>query len=162
MFLFKLVGGGHDQDGKRYKRGDIIETEIDLFAKFGKKFQLMHDDSLTDTGTKLLEPEITKPKTTESDDDRMTSDGPVVSDSDVTDDGDIDEETTSVHGENVTDDFEDASDADVSVFVDNKKWYTIVEDETSKVLNPKKLRKKNVAPFIDTLFEDDDDDDDEE
>lgn len=35
---YKLIGGGHRQDGVDYKRGDIIETNMDLCALFQNKF----------------------------------------------------------------------------------------------------------------------------
>lgn len=45
---FKLVGGGHhSQDGKTYGKGDVIETNTDLAAKFNTsssiKFELLPD-----------------------------------------------------------------------------------------------------------------------
>lgn len=39
--LFELTGGGHDHFGKMYKKGDRIETDMDLRAKFGSKFKLI-------------------------------------------------------------------------------------------------------------------------
>jgi len=50
---FRLLRGGHqhgkNEDGspKRYKRGDIIETDIELDRKLGAdKFQRLHEEDL--------------------------------------------------------------------------------------------------------------------
>ncbi len=44
--LFKLIGGGHvDEKGKSYKKGDHIESDMDLCAKFRGKFKLIEGEA---------------------------------------------------------------------------------------------------------------------
>ena len=43
--LFELTGGNHQQGGKTYKKGDRIETDMDLCAKFRGKFKLIEGEA---------------------------------------------------------------------------------------------------------------------
>jgi hypothetical protein len=51
--FYKLKGGSHTQDGRKYKNGDIIESDIDLTVTFRGKFTEVFDDSVKDTGKQV-------------------------------------------------------------------------------------------------------------
>lgn len=41
---FRLNGADHQQGGRVYTRGEIIESKADLVAMFGKKFERVHEE----------------------------------------------------------------------------------------------------------------------
>ena len=45
---FELIGGSHVQDGKMYKKGDRIETKLNLVSMFGKKFRKLFSEEIAE------------------------------------------------------------------------------------------------------------------
>lgn len=43
MPRYLLIGGNHDQAGKKYKKGQTVESEVDLTEMFPEKFTLVAD-----------------------------------------------------------------------------------------------------------------------
>jgi len=39
MALFRLIGGKHTQDGTKYRKGDTIESDVDMVKKHPNKFE---------------------------------------------------------------------------------------------------------------------------
>jgi len=140
LFRLKEHCGQHVEDGKVYKSGDVIETERDLPTIFhGKdakgrnrdgKFERVHED-LKDTGKKdtsrVQRPNI-PPGVSPKQETKVA-----------------DEE--SVHGKDVTSEFPTAEKVDVKVF-EKSRWFTVVDMQDNSVLNEKKLRRKEVEPFL--------------
>lgn len=54
--IFELTGGGHQQGGKKYVKGDRIETEQNLCKMFRGKFKLIVEG----TAVPVSQPEISK------------------------------------------------------------------------------------------------------
>jgi hypothetical protein len=42
LFLFRVKGGCHVEDGVTYRKGDMIETDVDLAATFRGKFERVY------------------------------------------------------------------------------------------------------------------------
>ena len=67
IFEFELTGGGHTEgnpgDGTfvEYKKGDIIETDIDLAAKFGRKFKKVSEGPIMNVSDFIIPGEGIKP-----------------------------------------------------------------------------------------------------
>jgi len=139
-FRLKKNCGSHVEGGKIYKAGDIIETDNDLAAIFhGKdangnnrpgKFELIHDESLKDTGkedTTRVRPDIAPPAANE-------------------------------YGKDVSSEFPTADKVDVLVF-EKSKWYTVVDKADGEVLSEKRLRRKDVEPFLEQYLNENTDED---
>lgn len=150
LFRLKKGCGQHVGNGKLYKPGDVIETSRDLPTIFhGKdasgrnrpgKFEKVYED-LKDTGAKDTS-RIRKPNIP-----------PGVSPKQETKKV-VDEE--SVHGKDVTSEFPTAEKVGVKVF-EKSRWFTVVDTQDNSVLNEKKLRKKDVEPFLEQYLDIDDD-----
>jgi len=63
MQHYKLLGGQHYQGGKRYKAGDIIESDIDLAAKYTNKFEPCEPYSAVSTISTKETPKPLPPQT---------------------------------------------------------------------------------------------------
>ncbi len=148
--LFRLKGGNHVEDDVTYKSGDIIDSPRDLVAMFRGKFERAFDKELEAKSTKG-----TKDKTVPS-----KPAIPPVSEADGKADKTKPEASPIIkegeYGRDVTAEFPTAEELDVMVF-EKSKWYTVVDNEDNKVLNEKKLRAKEVQPFLDSYLEDDED-----
>ncbi len=158
--LFRLNGGGHVQNGKAYKKGDIIRTSLNLNRMFGSKFVRVHED-LDDTGTTdtsgFKKPQIPPPVV----DKKAAKEPEPVEDAEELNDVDVEEveeveekeeaeekeQPEGKHGKDVSSEFETAKTIEVSVF-EKKNWFTVVDKQDGAVLNDKKLRRKAVEPFL--------------
>jgi len=130
MALYKLkkkVGKHVDVNGKVYGPGDTVESESDLTLSFPLKFDLVQETLVNAPPSK---PEIPVPVS--------DVDGPPTSTS---------EEEVFEYGEDVSDQFEDASIAELRVYK-KRQWFTIVDPDDGTVMSEKKLRLKDVAPFL--------------
>ena len=124
---FKNVGGVHIMpDGKQVGHNKTVVTHQDLRALHGDKFTYMGDvqeDELKGKGKKKI----------------AESDG-----------------TLGVTaGLNVSEKFEDADNAGYVIYYVAGKGYNVVDPDIdpNEALNEKRLKKKEVAPFVDTLLE---------
>ncbi len=140
FFRLKEKCGEHNQNGKTYKPGDVVETEIDLTIHFGHKFELIEDTK--STSSKITKPNIDTPQ---DEDDKDKEDKSSSS-------------SLNKHGKDVTDQFSDAEDIGVLVFEKvktNGKWYTVVDPDDNSVLTKKNLRKGKVNDFLVSITEED-------
>ncbi len=64
--LFELVGGGHVQGGRKYVRGDRIETDKNLCQMFRGKFKLLDGGGEASPGAPIIQPVIPKTADTEA------------------------------------------------------------------------------------------------
>jgi len=58
------------------------------------------------------------------------------------------------YGEDVTTEFPTAEQIEVKVF-EKSNWFTVIDEVDNSVLNEKKLRRKEVEPFLIQYLEDD-------
>lgn len=159
---------GSRNKGSLFKAGDIIETDMDLIGHFPNKFILVHEEP--SAGTKLVnekdfdeflrwkqqqsgtvqadlsEEEIPKKKARAKVEDEVKEED----DDDGTDT--IENDTANIPaslGEDVTDEFEKAQDADVKVFRNDKGEYFIVDsdDPTTPLNEVIFTNKKQVTEF---------------
>lgn len=59
MKIFRVMGGGHVEEGKTYKKGELVSTERDLAGMFGEKFRLVSESPNPDS--KIPLPKIPAP-----------------------------------------------------------------------------------------------------
>jgi len=138
--LFKVLRGTHYRDGKVYRKGDTIETSLDLVAMFGKARFERNFEAEQRTGSVVVnKPDIPPPV----DEAETQFDGS---------DDSID------YGEDVTSEFPTAEKIEVLVF-EKLKWYTVVDKADGEVLNEKKLRRKDVEPFLGLYLDENTDED---
>jgi len=150
LFRLKQRCGNHVENGKIYEPGDIIETGRDLSSKFRNKFERIHE-ALKDTGKKDTD-EIKRPNIPPSvGEGGDTGLNPSPESSPISDEEIVEENLE--YGEDVTSEFPTAEKLEVKVF-EKSKWYTIVDTSDGEVLNEKKLRKKDVIPFLEQYLED--------
>lgn len=131
--LFKLAAGIHvDLNGRKYVKGDIIESITDLSATFPNKF--------LNVGP-AQEPAKTPKKS-----------APAASgDTDPSDEADEAESTPSGSlGEDVTEDFPTAGDK-YKVFKKGKNHFVAAVGEPDEALHEEPMTAKQVAPFIKSL-----------
>lgn len=166
LFRLKKKCGDHAQDGKIYKSGDIVETDIDLCALFRNKFERAYEQELKDTGkedTTAKKPNIPSPL---GKDDEVVEE--IISDSLPKDEVETEEavsdflleddepdknaEDETEHGKDVTSEFPTAVKLRLKVF-EKSKWYVVVDVSDGSVLNVKKLREKEVQSFIEQYLE---------
>ncbi len=158
FYRLKPKVGGHNQNGRDYVSGDIVESDIDLVKRWQTKFELVHDeDEKKDTGIKT--PDIRTPaKDTDSEDSKQL-------DLESVSKKKKSKKNSKKYGINVIEEFPIAEENDLRVYEKedtNGKWYNIVEiDEDEKKVLLKKTRKKSVVDFIETLIEVNDEDDED-
>jgi hypothetical protein len=56
MPRFEVIGGSHEQYGREYKKGDIVESSEDLTKVFRNKFRRVDDESRMSRGTQTEGP----------------------------------------------------------------------------------------------------------
>ncbi len=158
-YRLSLKCGGHvevDEQGERHniKAGETFESHRDLIALFCKgnakrcKFELLSPLPLE---TPQRKPNIPSPQ---ADFDKGEGEG--------------DTDTSSPNpahpkfGEDITSEFPLAVDLSVKVF-EKKYWCLVVDvEEGDEVLNEKKLRRKNVNAFLETIEVEDEEEDPED
>lgn len=139
-FRLKKGAGNHADDDKLYKAGDIIKSEKDLDKMFQNKFERIYSNEQLIDPAVVLTPDIPKSPITDADKD----DGGVVKEPPPdSDSAPVDNDL----GNDVTEAFPTATTLKLKVF-ENAHWYSVVDMVDNQVLNTKKLRKKEVAPFL--------------
>ena len=140
--LFKVKKGTHyGRGGKVYKKGDSVESSRDLASVFSKeKFERDYAAEQKVGVAVVDKPNIPLPvaEVKESKEDDVKEFGE--------------------YGEDVTSEFPTADKVEVMVF-GKSKWYTVVDKADGEVLNEKKLRRKEVEPFLEQYLNDDTDED---
>ncbi len=136
--LFKVKRGVFYQGNVTYKKGSIVDTDLDLCERFSKeKFERMHELERTRGTVSAKKPSIPPPVDKGK--------------------GDTTSEPLSTYGKDVTSEFPTAADVEVKVFRKNKA-YTVVDLEDNGVLNEDKLRRKDVEPFLEQYLGEEDED----
>ena len=176
FFRLKAKCGTHSQNGNTYRPGDVVETDMDLVAKFRNKFEKIYDDvDKQDTGKttpKIPIPPEQASKKTEADKDNKSKSASVSKKppkKQKKSKKSTKKKNSKKYGVNVTEEFPIAEENDLRVYekaAGNGKWYSIIEmDEDNKKVLLKKTRKKDVVNFIEDMLDEevhDDEDDDEE
>ena len=155
--LYRLKGGNHNHsDGKTYKNGDIIDTDVDLAKKFPHKFEPIHDELEASEGTPFPSISITRPKSKVTVVDMPTEeetkeDTPVA---------DVEAETGEKkagekvdRGKDVTKKFPSAVENELKVFEKGRKFF-IYDLDPNAPLNEKGLTKAKAVKFIQEYLED--------
>jgi len=154
-FRLKKRVGSHIQNGKRYKSGDVVESEIDLCKIFVGKFERAHEEELEDTGkmdTSIRKPQIPLPNSVPPPEDKggdNTLSKPLSSMASVPDEAIEEEEEVeeSEHGKDITDEYPTAKEIAVKVY-EKASWCVVVDNDDGEVLTVKKLRRKDVEDFL--------------
>ena len=130
---YRVKTGKHDQFGKVYCKGDVLDTDMDLIAMFPNKFEKVSKET-----------PITKAPAAPTDITPMVPQknppAPVPSS----------EEDDKDRGKDVTKNFPDAVDMDFKVFIQKHKHYVYDMDNMEKPVNPKPLKKAEVKKFIES------------
>jgi len=147
--LFKVKRGTHYRDGKVYKKGDTMESPIDQVAIYGKERFERDFEAEQKAGIVVIDskPNIPPPVGVGVD-----KDG---------DDAEITSPSLSEYGKDVTSEFPTAEEMSVTVF-EKSKWFTVVDADDNEVLNEKKLRRKDVEPFLEQYLDENEEDEDNE
>ncbi len=155
LFKFKNKRcGDHYQDGKCYKgpstdggKGDIVESSSDLSVMYPAKFERAYEAEQRAGGIVSHNiPNIPVNVTP------LTDEG-----EDKTEEQVSEPSLSSLYGEDVTAEFPTAKHIQAKVF-EKSNWFTVLDDEDNSVLNEKKLRRKDVEPFLVQYLEDDEED----
>ena len=151
LFRLKPKTGNHAQkgpDGKIIiycaKDGNIIESDIDLYAKFPNKFERADEvfasfDSKKKKPTvqKAVKKEVEEPALEVADEPEEVADEPE------------EEKAQEPLGKDVTKNFPRAGEEDFKVFYSKGKGYFVTEsDDPFTALNKKRLKKELVTKFI--------------
>lgn len=149
---FRLLAGEHvegtGEEREVYVKGDTVESDKDLEKKFVNKFERLADKEPAAVKSANKAKAVAEEDETEDEYDSDENSGgnknldPVGSNSSA--------KLTSKLGENVTDDFELAKEAGLSVFRKGKKSHFVVEPEdTNAPLNDEPLQsKQQVDSFV--------------
>ncbi|GAF74083.1 unnamed protein product [marine sediment metagenome] len=142
--------GSHIQNGKEYKAGDIVDSEMDLVTKFAGKFEKVYDGDVEDTGA--ISPNIVVPADEDSDNVRTKSE---------TSSSKKSKKKTKKADVDVTSDYPTAEDIGVVVMKKTKPngvWFNVLDpDDDNAKMNPKLLRADAVVAFIESITEEDED-----
>jgi len=145
LFKLKQKVGLHRQNGRIFGPGDVVESNEDLTKKFRGKFNEVKGEELSpgvDDKFKRRKPPIPVPPV------------PMVP---VEEAKSKAKEKTAVEkinvdpelGKDITADFPEAKEIGLKVFVNPHKWCQVVDaNNDNKILNEKKLRKKDVDDFL--------------
>lgn len=120
-----IACGSHIQDGRTYKRGDVVESDVPLDRMFPQKFERFVSSA---NEPQTPEPEDQSPKGTEDDV------------SDVSPGGTL--------GKNVTEEFPEAVGAGLLVFKRGAWFYVADPADPDEAIHEKGLRKSAVGSFI--------------
>jgi len=143
LFKLKKRCGDHYQNGKRYRAGDIVESSLDLCVRFPAKFERdFAAEQKANTAPAVSKPNIPPPVDKGGDKNKPSP-------------------LSTKYGEDVTSKFPTAEEVEVLVF-EKSKWYTVVDKADGEVLNEKKLRRKDVEPFLGQYLSDEDENTDED
>lgn len=133
MAQYKNTGGIHSgpgEEGKRYPKGSVIESSVDLAALFPKQFQRVGTQTVADEPVESPPEPAPAPKV---DPDRPAAVKPIEYEL----------------GENVTGDFaDDIGDKKVMVFKDGSRYWVSRKETPNEAVNEKAVKKAEVADII--------------
>lgn len=168
--LLKEAGSHIHTDGKTYKAGDVIESNVNLENMFRGKFKKVYE--APKIKSKVKQPDIPKKKPIISTPTKGKGEGkkakatppanepppePEVSKP-------ITEHKYSEYGADVSAEFPLAERVEL-VICEQAHWYTVIDPEDNEVMNKTKLRKDAVNDFLEQYVDppvDPDEKDDEE
>ena len=131
---YRVIEGSHDQYGKIYSKGDVLDVDMDLIAMFPNKFEKASK-----------EVPITKAPAAPTDIIPMVPQkNPPAP---------LQKEEKTNRGKDVTEKFPDAVDMDFKVFIKNRKHYVYDVDDMAKPINSEPLKKGEVKAFIESKEE---------
>lgn len=147
---YKLLKSTHkDENGKLYRKGDTVESATDLIAMFGpEKFAI---DGVFVAAT-VPDDEEEEEAPSENELEAEPEEGESTSVDEATPDDQV--------GTDVTDDFADAEDAEVTVRKHKRKYY--IYDADGALLRSELATKKEVKEHIESMFEDDEEEEEDE
>jgi hypothetical protein len=158
--LFRVLGGNHVQDGVTYKKGEVIDTPMDLCGKFKGKFERVYHNDLTSNPKEAApdvseEPEI--PLSENGDTDKQEGGGedadaapPASEEEDTEDDEAEDEEPEVPVDVDVTKKFAIAGKAGLTV-IQTGRVYSLYDGDDrvgKKKLTSKKKVREAIAAFM--------------
>ena len=128
---YRARGDRKAMPGQLYKKGDVVDTHIDLVGRFGKeKFQCLHAGAAAQVASPVPLPEAAA---------APPSTGAVAT-----------EEVPTPAGTDVTAKFVVAVGLGLRVYQD-KSAYSVYDPSVHTTLNDKPLRRAEVDPFLDNL-----------
>ena len=145
MAKYQLIGGQHEQFGKTYKKGDVIDTPIDLCKLFRGKFQRVITEGGSPVAVQLVQPQGKAPASPEKPPAPST---PKEDGAPKTSEKAGSGATKDVRGRNATEHFPQAVDDDFAVFKKNRVYFVYDVDDPDIALNKDGLKKAEVGPFI--------------
>lgn len=145
---FKLIAGTSNIFGETYKRGDIIDTPVDLTKMFRNAFVQVHSDPTPALRTLPVKAEASEPvqppvKATPS---SLATPATSQADEDPAEKDPV--STPKPRGRDVTKSFPKALEEDYSVFQVNKLYFVYDNDDFSKSVNDKGISKSKVDECI--------------
>jgi len=150
MRYFEVLGGNHVQDEKTYKKGDVVETNMDLVTMFPRKF-----NEIVGPGKKAqkeVKGKTLNDELKEQGIDDLT--GLPKEDADV--DIDIDVcDIKSALGKNVTELYPLATENNLVVLRKNSWFHVADADNPDVALNAKGMKKVAVKEFVEEIIEED-------
>lgn len=131
---FRIKSGKHvDEHGKKYKKGDVIETHHSLDTLFDNKFERLPDDSVVPRKKKLKITKADAKAGVPQDDEGTKADD---------------------RGEDVTDQFKGFEEYTEEFAVFRRgPWYHIYEKAEKSPIHEKGLKKDDVEKFFNTYLE---------
>lgn len=141
---FVLLASSHNQDGKTYKKGDRIESDVDLVALFGKdkfrragvKYVEIEDEEEEELGEEEAKP-VKKPAAKAADETKKSSkkSAKKVKEEDTEEEDAEAEKVESKLGDDVTSKYPRASSADLLILKKGKKLFIADKDDPDTALN---------------------------
>jgi len=162
MYKYRVIGGTHtDEKGVSYKKGDTFTSKTALHKIFRNKFEILDEFTEGSVSQQVVigKPNIFIPSDKIENEEEAAQTSSSFSPNEEKDEVGVgveeggEDDDLKRYGEDVTDQFPNAERIEVRVFV-KKNWYNVIDDEDGSVLNEKKLRKKDVLPFLAQYLED--------
>lgn len=153
---FRVKNGKHHENGVKYGKNDVVESDRPLDKLFVNKFEVLPDEPSTPKAKKAAKV-VAEGEEVETEEDPKDATGASIKSTQkegVMDrpNKDVDSSALSSElGDNVTTDFPTALDAGVVVFKDGNKYQIAKPDDVETALNEKPLTKKEVNDFIKEL-----------
>jgi hypothetical protein len=159
-FRVKKQCGNHNHNGTIYGPGDIFESDRDETKRFRNKFERV----LTEDEVMPAKPNITVPKKKRSakkEEVEEISDASTSSEVEDVEELDLEEEVVEEEdepqdnrpdGKDVTEDYPTAVELEVEVF-QKGIWHVVYDPADDEILSKKKLRAKQVQPFLEKYLD---------
>ena len=135
---FRVIAGKHHDSEKSYKKGDVVHSVTDLAKTFTHKFEKLEDLPVPPAPSKHSQG---KDSEKDADDEKKPADG--------------DDKATllAARGANVTEKFESAVKAKLSVFKREKRYHVYEPEELKPIKGGENLKQEEVTPAIDAFLE---------